>query len=82
MLVAATTDDDFILLAVSALQVIQQSTGLDLGWQDDPCSPVSWDQIGCEGNIVTSLYVHFYLLKLNWCLAFSLEMWTYCVCFS
>ncbi|CAL8177987.1 unnamed protein product [Prunus armeniaca] len=40
---------------VSALQVIQQSTGLDLGWQDDPCSPVSWDQIGCEGNIVTSL---------------------------
>ncbi|KAM1003587.1 hypothetical protein ACFX15_003638 [Malus domestica] len=40
---------------VSALQVIQQSTGLDLGWQDDPCSPKSWDQIGCEGNIVTSL---------------------------
>ncbi|KAL3531111.1 hypothetical protein ACH5RR_010433 [Cinchona calisaya] len=40
---------------VSALQVIQQSTGLDLGWQDDPCSPKSWEHIGCEGNLVTSL---------------------------
>ncbi|XP_059432433.1 probable LRR receptor-like serine/threonine-protein kinase At5g48740 isoform X2 [Corylus avellana] len=40
---------------VSALQVIQQSTGLDLGWQDDPCSPSPWDHIGCEGSIVTSL---------------------------
>ncbi|GFZ20133.1 leucine-rich repeat protein kinase family protein [Actinidia rufa] len=40
---------------VSALQVIQQSTGLDLGWQDDPCSPTPWDHIGCEGNLVTSL---------------------------
>lgn len=46
------------VVAVAALQVIQQSTGLDLGWQDDPCSPIKWDQIGCEGNIVTSLYVH------------------------
>nr|XP_048337454.1 probable LRR receptor-like serine/threonine-protein kinase At5g48740 isoform X2 [Ziziphus jujuba var. spinosa] len=40
---------------VSALQVIQQSTGLDLGWVDDPCSPTSWDHIGCESNLVTSL---------------------------
>ncbi|GAV70692.1 Pkinase domain-containing protein/Malectin_like domain-containing protein/LRR_8 domain-containing protein [Cephalotus follicularis] len=40
---------------VSALQVIQQSTGLDLGWQDDPCSPTQWDHIGCERNLVTSL---------------------------
>ncbi|KAH9784863.1 putative LRR receptor-like serine/threonine-protein kinase [Citrus sinensis] len=40
---------------VSALQVIEQSTGLDLGWQDDPCSPKSWDHVGCEGNLVTSL---------------------------
>ena len=45
------------LLAVSALQVIQQSTGLDLGWQDDPCSPTPWDHIGCHGSLVTSLYV-------------------------
>ncbi|KAG8387333.1 hypothetical protein BUALT_Bualt02G0010600 [Buddleja alternifolia] len=40
---------------VSALQVIQQSTGLDLGWQDDPCSPTPWEHIGCDGNLVTSL---------------------------
>lgn len=40
---------------VSALQVIQQFTGLDLGWQDDPCSPTQWDHIGCEGSLVTSL---------------------------
>ncbi|KAI5599778.1 hypothetical protein BDE02_02G217800 [Populus trichocarpa] len=40
---------------VSALQVIQQSTGLDLGWEDDPCSPTMWEHIGCEGSIVTSL---------------------------
>ncbi|KAL0295462.1 UNVERIFIED_CONTAM: putative LRR receptor-like serine/threonine-protein kinase [Sesamum angustifolium] len=40
---------------VSALQVIQHSTGLDLGWQDDPCSPKPWDHIGCDGNLVTSL---------------------------
>ncbi|KAJ4728483.1 putative Kinase [Melia azedarach] len=40
---------------VSALQVIEQSTGLDLGWQDDPCSPTPWDHIECEGNLVTSL---------------------------
>ncbi|XP_062020434.1 probable LRR receptor-like serine/threonine-protein kinase At5g48740 [Rosa rugosa] len=39
----------------SALQVIQQSIGLDLGWQGDPCSPTKWDQVECEGNIVTSL---------------------------
>ncbi|KAE9460782.1 hypothetical protein C3L33_07307, partial [Rhododendron williamsianum] len=40
---------------VSALQVFQQSTGLDLGWDDDPCSPMPWDHIGCEGNSVVSL---------------------------
>ncbi|KAI9108098.1 hypothetical protein K1719_020971 [Acacia pycnantha] len=40
---------------VSALQVIQQSAGLDLGWQDDPCSPSTWDHVGCEGSLVTSL---------------------------
>ncbi|KAK2414183.1 putative LRR receptor serine/threonine-protein kinase [Trifolium repens] len=40
---------------VSAMQVIQQSTGLDLGWQDDPCSPFPWNHILCEGNLVTSL---------------------------
>ncbi|KAF8394112.1 hypothetical protein HHK36_020317 [Tetracentron sinense] len=40
---------------VSALQVIGQSTGIDLGWQDDPCSPIPWNHIGCEGNVVTSL---------------------------
>ncbi|KAJ4847595.1 hypothetical protein Tsubulata_013914 [Turnera subulata] len=40
---------------VSALQVIQQSTGLDLRWEDDPCSPNQWEHIGCEGSFVTSL---------------------------
>ncbi|XP_065875391.1 probable LRR receptor-like serine/threonine-protein kinase At5g48740 [Euphorbia lathyris] len=40
---------------VSALEVIQHSTGLDLEWEDDPCSPFPWDHIGCEGNLVTSL---------------------------
>ncbi|KAF6156787.1 hypothetical protein GIB67_033256, partial [Kingdonia uniflora] len=40
---------------VSALHVIQQSTGLDLGWEDDPCSPTPWKHIGCEGSLVTSL---------------------------
>ncbi|XP_010264107.1 PREDICTED: probable LRR receptor-like serine/threonine-protein kinase At5g48740 isoform X2 [Nelumbo nucifera] len=42
---------------VSALQVIQQSTGLDLGWQDDPCAPTPWKHIGCEGSLVTSLEI-------------------------
>lgn len=40
---------------VSALQVIEQFTGLDLGWEDDPCSPKPWDHVGCEGSLVTSL---------------------------
>lgn len=40
---------------VSALQVIQQYTDLDFGWQDDPCSPMWWKHVGCEGSIVTSL---------------------------
>ncbi|XP_068657785.1 probable LRR receptor-like serine/threonine-protein kinase At5g48740 isoform X2 [Aristolochia californica] len=40
---------------VSALQVIQQSMGLEFGWQDDPCSPTPWEHIDCEGSLVTSL---------------------------
>lgn len=40
---------------VSALQVIQQYTGADLDWQDDPCSPTWWKHVGCEGSLVTSL---------------------------
>ncbi|MQL97367.1 hypothetical protein Taro_030061 [Colocasia esculenta] len=44
---------------VSALEVIQQSTGFDLGWQDDPCSPIPWRHIGCRGNRVTSLNLSF-----------------------
>nr|XP_043620700.1 probable LRR receptor-like serine/threonine-protein kinase At5g48740 [Erigeron canadensis] len=40
---------------VSALQVIQQSTGLDLEWEDDPCSPTPWEHIQCEGNSVITL---------------------------
>ncbi|XWS76097.1 hypothetical protein CRYUN_Cryun01aG0147800 [Craigia yunnanensis] len=40
---------------VSALQVIEQSTDFDLGWQDDPCFPTPWDHIECEGSRVTSL---------------------------
>ncbi|XP_076916390.1 putative LRR receptor-like serine/threonine-protein kinase At5g48740 [Bidens hawaiensis] len=40
---------------VSALQVIQQSTELDLEWEDDPCSPTPWERIQCEGSSVTSL---------------------------
>ncbi|TXG63986.1 hypothetical protein EZV62_010980 [Acer yangbiense] len=49
---------------VSALEVIQQSTGLDLGWQDDPCSPTPWDHIGCEGSLVTSLELSNINLRL------------------
>lgn len=40
---------------VSALQVIQQSSGFDLGWEDDPCSPTPWKHVGCSVNLVTSL---------------------------
>ncbi|KAL7116251.1 hypothetical protein ACP275_04G230900 [Erythranthe tilingii] len=40
---------------VSALQVIQQFTGLDFAWEDDPCSPTPWEHIECDGNLVTSL---------------------------
>ncbi|KAK9015980.1 hypothetical protein V6N11_007067 [Hibiscus sabdariffa] len=40
---------------VSALQVIEKSTGFDLGWQDDPCFPTPWDHIECEGSTVISL---------------------------
>ena len=52
-------------IPVSALQVIQQSTGLDLGWQDDPCLPSPWEKIECEGSLIASLYVqsiHFFSL--------------------
>ncbi|KAK2649246.1 hypothetical protein Ddye_016735 [Dipteronia dyeriana] len=49
---------------VSALEVIQQSTGSDLGWQDDPCSPTPWDHIGCEGSLVTSLELSNINLRL------------------
>ncbi|KAI3442822.1 Succinate dehydrogenase assembly factor 4 [Psidium guajava] len=40
---------------VSVLQVIEHFTDLDLGWEDDPCSPTPWDHAGCEGSLVTSL---------------------------
>uniref|UniRef100_A0A1J3ELI2 non-specific serine/threonine protein kinase n=3 Tax=Noccaea caerulescens TaxID=107243 RepID=A0A1J3ELI2_NOCCA len=42
---------------VSALKVIEQFTGQDLGWQDDPCTPLPWNHIGCEGSSVTSLFL-------------------------
>ncbi|KAL4193210.1 hypothetical protein AMTRI_Chr06g175760 [Amborella trichopoda] len=41
--------------AVSALQVIQESSGADLGWQDDPCSPTQWKHVGCQESLVVSL---------------------------
>ncbi|XP_057534815.1 probable LRR receptor-like serine/threonine-protein kinase At5g48740 [Amaranthus tricolor] len=40
---------------VSALEVIQQFTGLDLGWEEDPCFPRPWNHITCDGNLVTSI---------------------------
>ncbi|XP_078158638.1 leucine-rich repeat protein kinase family protein isoform X1 [Carex rostrata] len=40
---------------VSALKVIQESTGINFGWEDDPCSPMPWDHLKCEGNSVTAL---------------------------
>ncbi|KAL5702666.1 hypothetical protein ACHQM5_027852 [Ranunculus cassubicifolius] len=40
---------------VSALHVIQQTTGVELGWEDDPCFPTPWKHIGCEDDRVTSL---------------------------
>ena len=43
----------------------QQSTRLDLGWQDDPCLPSPWEKIECEGSLIASLYVqsiHFFSL--------------------
>nr|VDD38899.1 unnamed protein product [Brassica oleracea] len=42
---------------VSALKVIEQFTGQDLGWQDDPCTPLPWNHIECEGSRVTSLFL-------------------------
>ncbi|CAN8265621.1 unnamed protein product [Cochlearia groenlandica] len=42
---------------VSALKVIEQFAGQDLGWQDDPCTPLPWNHIECEGNRVTSLFL-------------------------
>ena len=49
----------------------QQSTRLDLGWQDDPCLPSPWEKIECEGSLITSLYmqsIHFFssLTCLQW----------------
>ncbi|KVI12300.1 hypothetical protein Ccrd_009280, partial [Cynara cardunculus var. scolymus] len=44
---------------VSALQVIRQSMGLDLEWEDDPCSPMPWEHIQCEGSSITSLNLSF-----------------------
>lgn len=40
---------------VSALEVIQQYTGLDLGWEEDPCFPRPWNHLTCDGNLVTSI---------------------------
>ncbi|XP_021759435.1 probable LRR receptor-like serine/threonine-protein kinase At5g48740, partial [Chenopodium quinoa] len=40
---------------VSALEVIQQYTGLDLGWEEDPCFPKPWNHITCDGNLVKSI---------------------------
>ncbi|KAJ4751952.1 Leucine-rich repeat protein kinase family protein [Rhynchospora pubera] len=40
---------------VSALKVIQQTTGIDFGWEDDPCSPMPWDHLRCEGTSVVAL---------------------------
>ncbi|CAH2044728.1 unnamed protein product, partial [Thlaspi arvense] len=42
---------------VSALKVIEQFSGQDLGWQDDPCTPLPWNHIECEGSRVTSLFL-------------------------
>lgn len=42
-------------VSVSALKVIQESTGINFGWEDDPCSPMPWDHLKCEGNSVTAL---------------------------
>ncbi|CAH8299401.1 unnamed protein product [Eruca vesicaria subsp. sativa] len=42
---------------VSALKVIEQFTGQDLGWQDDPCTPLPWNHIECEGSRVISLFL-------------------------
>ncbi|KAL0889921.1 hypothetical protein Bca101_013904 [Brassica carinata] len=46
---------------VSALKVIEQFTGQDLRWQDDPCTPLPWNHIECERSRVTSLF----LSKIN-----------------
>ncbi|KFK31295.1 hypothetical protein AALP_AA6G093700 [Arabis alpina] len=45
------------MFAVSALKVIEQFTGQDLGWQDDPCTPLPWNHIECEGSRVISLFL-------------------------
>ncbi|PKI76779.1 hypothetical protein CRG98_002765, partial [Punica granatum] len=52
---------------VSALQVIQQFIGLDLGWEDDPCSPFTWDHITCHGSRVTSLVMYLSCIILMVC---------------
>ncbi|PIA36028.1 hypothetical protein AQUCO_03400133v1 [Aquilegia coerulea] len=48
---------------VSALQVIKQSTGLEIEWEDDPCYPTPWKHIRCEGSLVTSLELSDYNLR-------------------
>ncbi|KAG5042729.1 hypothetical protein JHK87_006644 [Glycine soja] len=53
-------------------QIIQQSTGLDLGWQDDPCLPSPWEKIDCEGSLVTSLDLH------NTSLTGEIKIWMAC----
>ncbi|XP_031479079.1 probable LRR receptor-like serine/threonine-protein kinase At5g48740 [Nymphaea colorata] len=40
---------------VSALQIIYESSGLNLGWGDDPCSPTVWKRVGCQGSLLVSL---------------------------
>ncbi|CAN6447784.1 unnamed protein product [Victoria cruziana] len=40
---------------VSALQIIYESSGLNLGWRDDPCSPTVWKRVGCQGSLLVSL---------------------------
>ncbi|KAL0737870.1 hypothetical protein Bca4012_014080 [Brassica carinata] len=47
--------------STTALKVIEQFTGQDLRWQDDPCTPLPWNHIECERSRVTSLF----LSKIN-----------------
>ncbi|KAJ3671772.1 hypothetical protein LUZ60_007851 [Juncus effusus] len=40
---------------VSALKVIQETTGKEFEWENDPCNPIQWNHIKCDGNLVISL---------------------------